>query len=417
MLNIPFSCFIKKKGCWVTYSVLNNPTLYASPYLVATPQGYTKHYYAETERITSQIGKGQLSGVGSPVVSDSLVQVKLQAVTANIEHPEGLTVPTNPRFAYLDTLTNRQDSNYAAYWYHPDLLGSSSWITYTDGSAVQHLYYLPWGEDFVDQRTTSWNAPFTFSAKEKDSETGLSYFGARYYSSDLSIWLSVDPMSDKYPSLSPYVYCADNPIKLVDPNGEEIVLFVNKTKYSYNGKNFVDKDGNIASFRQNSFESRVLSDLNKLYNSESKIIRGKLNDMMKSKHQHSIVRSTVSGGIGYNKALDTDHAGKYGEGSDTETGYNPFATKSVCADGGYISCATLAHELLGHGWNNDQGLHESDNHTTENGIKFEEVNAVNIQNKVLVEHHQLPRSLVGSPNDAKQIPVELINHYYTTKPK
>ena len=59
----------------------------------------------------------------------------------------------------------------------------------------------------------------TFSAKEKDTETGLSYFGSRYYSSDLSIWLSVDPMSDKYPSLSPYVYCANNPIKLVDPNG------------------------------------------------------------------------------------------------------------------------------------------------------------------------------------------------------
>ena len=62
---------------------------------------------------------------------------------------------------------------------------------------------------------------YTFSAKEKDAETGFSYFGSRYYSSDLSIWLSVDPMSDKYPSLSPYVYCADNPIKLVDPNGED----------------------------------------------------------------------------------------------------------------------------------------------------------------------------------------------------
>ena len=66
------------------------------------------------------------------------------------------------------------------------------------------------------------NYTHTFSAKEKDSETGLSYFGSRYYSSDLSIWLSVDPMSDKYPSLSPYVYCANNPVKLVDPNGEKI---------------------------------------------------------------------------------------------------------------------------------------------------------------------------------------------------
>ena len=64
---------------------------------------------------------------------------------------------------------------------------------------------------------------YTFSAKERDSETGLSYFGSRYYSSDLSTWLSVDPMASKYPSLSPYVYCANNPVKLVDPNGDSII--------------------------------------------------------------------------------------------------------------------------------------------------------------------------------------------------
>ena len=103
-------------------------------------------------------------------------------------------------------------------------LGSSSWITYTDGKAVQHLHYLPWGEDFVDQRTNSFDgARHTFSAKERDSETGLSYFGSRYYSSDLSIWLSVDPMAHKYPSLSPYVYCENNPVMLVDPNGEGVL--------------------------------------------------------------------------------------------------------------------------------------------------------------------------------------------------
>ena len=68
--------------------------------------------------------------------------------------------------------------------------------------------------------TVNWT--HTFSAKEKDTETGLSYSGARYYSSDLSIWLSVDPMSDKYPSLSPYAYSANNPVKLVDPDGRDI---------------------------------------------------------------------------------------------------------------------------------------------------------------------------------------------------
>ena len=58
------------------------------------------------------------------------------------------------------------------------------------------------------------------SGKEKDSETGYYYFGARYYNLDLSLWLSVDPMADKYPSLSPYNYCAWNPMKLVDPDGK-----------------------------------------------------------------------------------------------------------------------------------------------------------------------------------------------------
>ncbi len=44
------------------YYIPQEATLYASPYLVVTPQGYTKHYYAEAERITSQIGKGELFG-------------------------------------------------------------------------------------------------------------------------------------------------------------------------------------------------------------------------------------------------------------------------------------------------------------------------------------------------------------------
>ena len=78
---------------------------------------------------------------------------------------------------------------------------------------------------------------FTFSAKEKDTETGYSYFGSRYYSSDLSIWLSVDPMAAKYASLSPYVYCANNPVRCVDPNGEEIGQYLD-----WNG-NFLGTDG------------------------------------------------------------------------------------------------------------------------------------------------------------------------------
>lgn len=65
--------------------------------------------------------------------------------------------------------------------------------------------------------------PFAFTGKEKDGETGYGYFGARYMDHELmTMWLSVDPMADKYPSISPYAYCAWNPIKLVDPDGKVI---------------------------------------------------------------------------------------------------------------------------------------------------------------------------------------------------
>ncbi len=67
-----------------------------------------------------------------------------------------------------------------------------------------------------------------FTGKERDEETGYGYFGARYMDHELmTMWLSVDPMSDKYPSLSPYAYCAWNPIKLVDPNGMDTIVSIN----------------------------------------------------------------------------------------------------------------------------------------------------------------------------------------------
>ena len=105
------------------------------------------------------------------------------------------------------------------YFYHTDHLGSSSWITDASGAVNQHLQYLPYGEDFVYQRNSSWAVPYTFSGKEKDTETGYSYFGARYYDSDLSVWLSVVPiaigtLAGKYPSMSAYIYCAGNPVML-----------------------------------------------------------------------------------------------------------------------------------------------------------------------------------------------------------
>lgn len=76
----------------------------------------------------------------------------------------------------------------------------------------------------------------SFTGKEKGYETGYHYFGARYNDSELLTgWLSVDPMADKYPSMSPYKYCAWNPVKLVDPDGRDII----NIKYNARDKKWV----------------------------------------------------------------------------------------------------------------------------------------------------------------------------------
>lgn len=65
----------------------------------------------------------------------------------------------------------------------------------------------------------------SFTGKERDEETGFGYFGARYMDHELmTMWLSVDPLSDKYPNISPYAYCAWNPVKLVDPDGRDVYI-------------------------------------------------------------------------------------------------------------------------------------------------------------------------------------------------
>ena len=71
----------------------------------------------------------------------------------------------------------------------------------------------------------SWSFSRSYcNGKEKDYESGFHYYGARYYWSELLTgWLSIDPMMDKYPNISPYAYCAWNPLKLMDPDGRDTI--------------------------------------------------------------------------------------------------------------------------------------------------------------------------------------------------
>ena len=125
------------------------------------------------------------------------------------------------------TTKTEQKTRTGIRFYHPDHLGSTTVVTDLDGEVTQNVAYIPYGEVFVEQRNGTWNTPYLFNAKELDEETGLYYYGARYLDPTGTRWLSVDPLFEKYVGMTPYGYCAGNPVKYLDSDGNEILINFN----------------------------------------------------------------------------------------------------------------------------------------------------------------------------------------------
>ncbi|OPX99524.1 MAG: tRNA(Glu)-specific nuclease WapA precursor [Syntrophorhabdus sp. PtaB.Bin027] len=96
---------------------------------------------------------------------------------------------------------------------------SSSWsANYAEGIP---FWNYPFGE-IASQTGSPEDTRFDFTGQERDRGTGLLYFGARYYDPGIGRWLSMDPLAERYPSLSPYNFTANNPILYIDPDGKFI---------------------------------------------------------------------------------------------------------------------------------------------------------------------------------------------------
>ena len=115
----------------------------------------------------------------------------------------------------------RTVSTDSIYYYHRDHLGSTMSVSDKAGNTIQQVEYTPWGEVFVERRfgSSGYESPYLFNGKELDEETGLYYYGARYYDPKLSVWYSVDPLALKHHNLTGYVYCRNNPLNFIDLMG------------------------------------------------------------------------------------------------------------------------------------------------------------------------------------------------------
>lgn len=112
------------------------------------------------------------------------------------------------------------------HFFFTDHLGSVRAVAREDGSVVQSSAYYPFGKTFGDSAdANSPSQPYKFNGKEDQAfaSVPLLDYGARFLSTSTGRWTTMDPLAEKYYSISPYSYCGNNPVNLIDPDGTIII--------------------------------------------------------------------------------------------------------------------------------------------------------------------------------------------------
>ena len=290
---------------------MDDYTAYVNPYFVVQKGKFTKHYFEGSSRIVSKLGEGTFVHKNTGIMAGGIdyIRQNAQMQEARDNYIRGLKVPPGPPtqhgiyaspewtgqpYPSLGWQNIRQDqeppegwprppkfnepgdvpgppvqygdpitpqtvkAGYGfvpngireknLYFYHPDHLGSSSYITDREGRITQHTEYIAFGEVLFEEHSTSKTMPYLFNGKELDQETNLTYFGARYLDMKTSLWLNTDPLSGYNPikehehyidgqhnggvfnpmNLNTYGYTYQNPIRYIDPNGKQADVTINK---------------------------------------------------------------------------------------------------------------------------------------------------------------------------------------------
>jgi len=164
--------------------------------------------------------------------------------TAYIDNKEYNTTDGNPYLNVLSRVHNPEGyvsyntSPYTGFiYFRKDHLGNirEVWHAASNKTIQVTQYYpsgLPWATTPADNLSTQ---PYKYNGKEfveMSGYDGLDY-GARTYFVDRNGWGSVDPLAEKYPNISPYAYCAGNPVNAVDPDGMDWIYSTDDKKYSW----------------------------------------------------------------------------------------------------------------------------------------------------------------------------------------
>lgn len=276
-------------------------------------------------------------------------------------------------------------------FYQCDHLGSVRAVVKTNGEVLQRNAYYPFGGLYQADATDD-TYRYKYNGKELDRTFGHNMYdyGARWQDPYLGLFTTIDPLAEKYYHVSPYAYCANNPVNAVDPDGR-IISYLN----GVNGKSYIYYKGNFYNnhvrlenghyvpsgkpvFVKESSENymyRALQALRKMDASQNEYIRKVFDTLsdLDSGHEHMIINQHIK--TSYVKP-------KTGIGSYLFLNFDDTNLNS----GDFEGIGLTDYELIGHElkhsydiqfYKNKRGMYE--------GVKIEEFETVNFENLIRKE--------------------------------
>jgi RHS repeat-associated protein len=307
-------------------------------------------------------------------------------------------------------MSKRTRNPFAAY-FHPDHLGSSTFLTDADGNPYQFLLYLPFGETLAEQKSGGFSTQYRFNGKEQDQMTGLYNYGARFYDPMVSGWLSVDPLAEKYPGWSAFNYVMNNPVNFIDPDGKEIIIVLARNskggiaeQVRYSGGNLYTMNGQIYKGK-NWFAKIIKNGLNDVKKADTYLSK-MVYELESSKNIHYIEYSEHGGGA----FVIEGEEGNSGKGSHVIISSEEINSVPLESGEDVNIGSSLAHELQ-HSADYELGILDR-TPDPESGIKKSEIKAVNTENRYRANRnmairknygksHPIPKSKLKNPCEVK----------------
>jgi RHS repeat-associated protein len=352
---------------------------YPNAYLNFNQSGeYTKHYYNGAERIASRLGDAQPE---SFVISSNdrlgyrIMQADQQARADLLELVEAGDVPIETPSVEITSL-HPTNATSNIFYYHTNHLGSTAYVTDNNAIITQGFLYAPFGEI-----TTEYNANFgnnvlpkyAFNAKELDEETGMYYYEARYYKPP--VFTSRDAMFEKYFWMTPYAYCANNPVKYVDPSGDSLTMTKEAWQVQLQAfKSVFDNKLEIIPFSYDEKTGKVIyteKETEYTYSEEQKIIIEHYKSLCCDENYNVNVQ-VVDNDYKINETtlkerFATGLINNYGNGANVYISRNPLykldGILRECPQREDNQSISILHEVGGHAYYHSQNIHGEKNNS------------------------------------------------------